>query len=68
MRVSRLFSYLLLVSGIALLGGVVQKVGVGGIRASLHTLGPWLVPFVLLDSVSIMLHSAGWAACFVGDY
>lgn len=68
MRVSRLFSYLLLFTGIALLGCVVWKVGVSGIRASLHTLGPWLLPFVLLDSVSIMLHSAGWAACFVGDY
>jgi hypothetical protein len=55
---------LLLVSGLALLGGMVWQVGLAGLQTSLHAIGPWILPFLLLDSVSLWLHTVAWAACF----
>lgn len=52
--------------GLALLGGMLWRVGLDGLDAGLRVLGLWLVPFFLLDSVSLLLHTAGWAACFPG--
>src|SRR5262245_59283159 len=52
--------------GLTLLGGMLWHVGLTGLRAGLQTLGLWLVPFFLLDTVSLLLHTAGWAACFPG--
>jgi glycosyltransferase 2 family protein len=63
-RLAPLVQGLLLVSGLALLGGMVWQVGLAGLQRSLHTLGPWLLPFFLLDSVSLWLHTVAWAACF----
>lgn len=31
---------------------------------SVQALGLWLVPFLLLDSVSLWLHTVGWQVCF----
>src|SRR5262245_7484488 len=53
--------------GLALLGGMLWHVGLAGLSAGLHALGVWLVPFFLLDSISSLLHTAGWAACFPGS-
>src|SRR5262249_17172429 len=58
---------LLLGSGLALLGAMVWQVGLTGLRTSLHAIGPWIVPFLLLDSVSLGLHTVAWAACFQPD-
>jgi uncharacterized protein (TIRG00374 family) len=62
-----MLTYLLLLSGIALLGGMMWQVGISGLRASLQVLSPWLVPFFLLDSFSTLLHTKGWSACFADD-
>lgn len=66
MQASKILTRLLLFSGIVLLGALVWKVGVRGVSDSLQLLGPWLAPFLLLNSVSVLLHTAGWSACFVG--
>jgi uncharacterized protein (TIRG00374 family) len=63
-RLAQLVKMLVLVSGLALLGGMVWQVGLAGLQASLHAIGPWLGPFLLLDSVSLWLHTMAWAACF----
>ena len=64
MRLSRIMGGLVLLGGVALLGGMVWQVGLAGLRASFQALGPWVLPFLLLDSISMLLHTAGWAACF----
>jgi hypothetical protein len=56
-RLAPLVKGLLLVSGLALLGGMVWQVGLAGLQTSLPAIGPWLLPFVLLDSVSLWLHT-----------
>src|SRR5262245_21659964 len=63
-RLAPIVQGLLLVSELALLGGMVWHVGLAGLRVSLHAIGPWLLPFLLLDSVSLWLHVVAWAACF----
>jgi len=40
------------------------QVGLIELRMSVQALGLWLVPFLLLDSVSLWLHTVGWWACF----
>jgi lysylphosphatidylglycerol synthase-like protein len=63
-RLSQLVKGLILMSGLALLGGMVWQVGLAGLQSSLHAIGPWILPFLLLDSVSLWLHTVAWAACF----
>jgi uncharacterized protein (TIRG00374 family) len=58
------FRSLCFLAGLTLLGGMLWHVGLAGLSAGLQVLGLWLVPFFLLDSVSLLLHTAGWAACF----
>jgi uncharacterized protein (TIRG00374 family) len=53
-----------LLGGLALLGGMVWQVGVTGLLTSFQAMGFWIVPFLFLDSISVVLHTAGWAACF----
>ena len=60
------FRSLCFLAGLTLLGGMLWHVGLAGLSAGLQVLGLWLVPFFLLDSVSLLLHTAGWAACFPG--
>ena len=64
MQLSRVMGGLVLLGGLALLGGMVWQVGLAGLRASFQALGPWVLPFLLLDGISLLLHTAGWAACF----
>jgi hypothetical protein len=45
----------------------VWQVGMVGLRLSVQALGLWLVPFLLLDSVSLWLHTVGWQASFRPD-
>jgi hypothetical protein len=63
-RLTQIVQGLILVSGLALLGGMVWQVGLAGLQTSLHAIGLWIVPFLLLDSVSLWLHTVAWAACF----
>ncbi len=67
MTLAKGFRVLCFLGGLALLGGMLWHVGLTGLSAGLHALGLWLVPFFLLDSVSSLLHTAGWAACFPGS-
>jgi uncharacterized protein (TIRG00374 family) len=53
--------------GIALLGIMVWQVGTTGVLESLRAIGPWIAPFLLLEGISHLLHTAGWAACFPGS-
>ncbi len=64
MPLSRIMGGLVFLGGLALLGGMLWQVGLAGLRASFQALGPWVVPFLLLDSISLLLHTVGWAACF----
>jgi hypothetical protein len=52
------------IAGLALWSALLWQVGVEGLRLSLRLLGPWLLPFIVLDSVSLGLHTLGWSACF----
>jgi glycosyltransferase 2 family protein len=61
---SRIMGGLVFLGGLALLGGMLWQVGLAGLRASFQALGLWVVPFLLLDSISLLLHTVGWAACF----
>jgi len=63
---SRIIRCLVLLAGLALLGGMGWHVGLTGLVASYEAIGPWIIPFLLLDSLSLLLHTAGWAACFPG--
>ena len=50
--------------GLALLCSLVWQVELVELRRSVQALGLWLVPFLLLDSVSLWLHTVGWRAYF----
>lgn len=63
-RLSRVMGGLVFLGSLALLGGMGWQVGLVGLRASFQALGPWVVPFMLLDSIAVLLHTAAWAACF----
>jgi hypothetical protein len=52
------------IAGLALWSALLWQVGAEGLRLSLRLLSPWLVPCVMLDSVSLGLHTLGWSACF----
>lgn len=54
---------LMLVVGLVLLGVMIGRVGTTGLLDGLHAIGPWLFPYLLLEAVPIVLHTAGWAAC-----
>jgi hypothetical protein len=64
LRATRVLSVLVFLGGLALLAGMLWQVGLAGVRASFQAMGLWVVPFLLLDSISVLLHAAGWAACF----
>jgi uncharacterized protein (TIRG00374 family) len=66
MTLGKGFRSVCFLAGLILLGVMLWHVGLAGLGAGLHALGLWLVPFFLLDSVSLLLHTAGWAACFSG--
>ena len=64
MRISRLIVWLLFLAGIALLCGMVWQVGIADLLTSFRAVGFWIVPWILLESIPVVLHTAGWAACF----
>jgi uncharacterized protein (TIRG00374 family) len=64
MRISHLLVYVLLLAGLILLGGMVWQVGITDLLTSFRAVGWWIVPWVLLEIVPVVLHTAGWAACF----
>jgi hypothetical protein len=66
MQLSKLLIYLFFLCGIVLLGVMIQQVGLAGLIESFHAIGLWIIPFLLLKSVSVLLHTAGWMACFPG--
>jgi uncharacterized protein (TIRG00374 family) len=64
MRISHLLVYVFLLAGLLLLGGMVWQVGMTDHLTSFGVVGWWIVPWVLLEIVPVVLHTAGWAACF----
>jgi uncharacterized protein (TIRG00374 family) len=66
MRVSRILVVVFFCAGLALLAVMVRQLEWQGLVESLHAIGPWLVPFLLLEGIVQGLHAAGWAACFQG--
>src|SRR5215471_19797704 len=64
MRISKLIVWTFFVAGIALLGVMVWQVGIADLLTSFRAVGFWIVPWVLLESIPVVLHTAGWAACF----
>jgi len=67
MRLSRTLLLLVLFSSLGLLSIMGWQVGLTGLLEILRAIGPWIVPFLLLETVPTVLHTAGWAACFQGD-
>lgn len=61
---TRLMLLLSGVAGLTLFSSLVWQVGLTGLYHSLQLLGLWLLPFILLDSLSLWLHTLGWIACF----
>src|SRR5262249_16591689 len=48
----------------ALLCGMVWQVGLADLLTSFRAVGIWIVPWILLESIPVLLHTAGWVACF----
>lgn len=57
---------LLFCGGVALLVGMVWQVGMTGLRHSIQAMGLWILPFLMLEAIPLLFHTAGWAACFSG--
>jgi hypothetical protein len=51
-------------AGLGVLGGMVWHVGLTDLLQSVSVVGWWLGPWVMLESVPVVLHTAGWVACF----
>jgi hypothetical protein len=66
MRLSRTILVLALFSSLGLLSVMGWQVGMTGLLEIFRTIGPWIVPFLLLETIPTVLHTAGWAACFQG--
>src|SRR5436853_1322976 len=64
MRISKLIVWIFFLVGIALLCGMVWQVGIADLLISFRAVGFWIVPWILLESLPVVLHTAGWAACF----
>src|SRR5215510_7934201 len=64
MRISKLIVWVFFFAGIALLCGMVWQVGIVDLLTSFRAVGFWIVPWILLESMPVVLHTAGWAACF----
>ena len=60
MRISHLLVYVFLLAGLLLLGGMVWQVGITDLLTSFGVVGWWLVPWILLEIVPVVLHTAGW--------
>jgi uncharacterized protein (TIRG00374 family) len=64
MWISKIIVWFSLLAGLGLLGGMVWQVGLTDLLASFQAIGFWIVPWILLESIPIVLHTTGWAACF----
>jgi uncharacterized protein (TIRG00374 family) len=64
MRISKLIVWVFFFAGLALLCSMVWQVGITDLLTSFRTVGLWIVPWLLLESIPVVLHTAGWAACF----
>src|SRR5262245_53615870 len=64
MRISKLIVWVFFFAGLALLCGMVCQVGLADLLTSFRAVGIWIVPWILLESIPVLLHTAGWVACF----
>ena len=59
-------TFLFLCCGLILLVMMVWQVGITTLLPVFQALGWWIGPFLLLEMVLTLCHTAGWAACFWG--
>ncbi|MBM3224608.1 MAG: flippase-like domain-containing protein [Candidatus Tectomicrobia bacterium] len=64
MRISQLIVAVFFFAGLLLLGSMVWQVGLAALLTVFQAIGLWLVPWIALEIVPVLLHTAGWAACF----
>jgi uncharacterized protein (TIRG00374 family) len=64
MRISQLVVSVFLLAGLLLLGGMVWQVGLADLLTTFRAVGLWIVPWIALEIVPVLLHTAGWVACF----
>src|SRR5689334_19940103 len=64
MRISKLIVGGFFLAGVALLCGMIWQVGIADLLTSFRAVGFWIVPWILLESITVLLHTTGWAACF----
>jgi uncharacterized protein (TIRG00374 family) len=64
MRWSKLIMFAFFFSGIAVLGAMIWQVGLTDLTESFAAMGVWLLPYFLLKTVPIVLHTTAWTSCF----
>jgi uncharacterized protein (TIRG00374 family) len=62
-RLSNIVIAILFAVGLGLLGMMIAQVGIHGLQTGFHALGPWLLPYLMLESVVQAVHTGGWVAC-----
>jgi glycosyltransferase 2 family protein len=64
MRLSKIVTWVFFLAGLTLLLGMVYQVGLTDLLQSVEAMGLWLFPYLLLKAIPLLIHTAGWAACF----
>jgi glycosyltransferase 2 family protein len=64
MRLSKIVTWVFFLAGLTLLLGMVYQVGLTDLLQSIEAMGLWLFPYLLLKAIPLLIHTAGWAACF----
>jgi len=64
MRISHLSVYVFFLIGLVLLGAMIRQVGIADILTAFGAVGLWMVPWIWLEIIPILLHTAGWTFCF----
>jgi hypothetical protein len=62
------FSFILLLTGAALLGYLLWKTGIAGLWQEMKTFGWGLLPFVFAEGFAELIHTAGWRHCLSKPY
>ena len=64
MRLSKIVTWVFFLAGLTLLLGMMYQVGLTDLLQSIEAMGLWLFPYLLLKAIPLLIHTAGWAACF----
>jgi uncharacterized protein (TIRG00374 family) len=63
----KVFNAILLTLGTALLAGLLWSIGPRELWRELSSLGWGLIPFMMCEGISEMIHTFGWRRCFNGN-